>query len=445
MSKETLNTGMEKVFFFFFLENPNQISNVEPYFFRNENIQFIYSILRDDYLKSKNKIVPTSQQIFAMTKLHDPEGKISDKLLKIILKGDNKKYEDEWLEPSFKAWKISNLVKNNVMKSIDFVRWIDDVNYDNVVEIAYKINQIFNEVQLIDSDEDDLGDDFDDPESHKQEYNRFKIPTGWSCLDNMMTGGWDYASLNVLLGETNVGKSMWLNNIAVNMADQGKNVLFITLEMASHKCMKRMGSMRLKIPIDDYDEKSKDTIFMKNRINNLKTGNGGVFDSKPGKIIVKKFPTGSLTVTELDNYITKIEQTKNIKIDSVLVDYINIMGIEKGLDFSNMLFLKGKHLAEGLRYLADKHNVAMITATQTDKSVWGASDISLRDIPESKAIAETADAVWAIIRNSEMKRQNLYRLKVLKLRDGEYKDEQIRFNFNTNFLTMDDDEFVGAK
>ena len=144
------------------------------------------------------------------------------------------------------------------------------------------------------------------------------------------------------------------------------------------------------------------------------------------------------------NYITKLEQVKKIKIDAVLVDYINIMGIEKGLDFANMLFLKGKHLAEGLRYLADKHNVALITATQTNKSVWGASDISLRDIPESKAVAETADAVWAIIRNSEMKRQNKYRLKVLKLRDGEYKDEQIRYDFNTTFLSMENDEFVGT-
>ena len=238
--------------------------------------------------------------------------------------------------------------------------------------------------------------------------------------------------------------SMWLNNIAVNIANQGKNVVFVTLEMASHKCMKRMGSMRLKIPIDEYDDKSKDSIYMKNKLNQMKSNNS-MFDEKPGKIFVKKFPTGSLTITELDNYITKLEQTKKIKIDAVLVDYINIMGLEKGLDFSNMLFLKGKHLAEGLRYIADKQNVAMITATQTDKSVWGGSDISLRDIPESKAIAETADAVWAIIRNSEMKRQNLYRLKVLKLRDGEYSDEQIRFDFNTNFLSIENDEFVGTK
>jgi hypothetical protein len=71
-----------------------------------------------------------------------------------------------------------------------------------------------------------------------------------------------------------------------------------------------------------------------------------------------------------------------------------------------MLFLKGKHLAEGLRRIGEKHNLAVLTATQTDKAVWGANDIDLKNMPESKAIAETADSVWAIIRNSEMKKNN---------------------------------------
>ena len=238
--------------------------------------------------------------------------------------------------------------------------------------------------------------------------------------------------------------SMWMQNIAVKAADQGANVVYITLEMGSQKCMKRMGSMRLKIPNSEYDEKSRDTIFMKNRINSLKNMNSGLFNSKPGKIFVKKYNTSDCTVTDLDNYIHKLESAKGIKINMVLVDYINIMSLEKGLDFTSMLYLKGKHLAEGLRYVADKHNCCIITATQTDKSVWGANDIDLKNMPESKAIAETADSVWAIIRNPEMKKNNLYRLKILKLRDGEHSGEQIRFDFDTKFLVMENDEMVGT-
>lgn len=241
--------------------------------------------------------------------------------------------------------------------------------------------------------------------------------------------------------------SMWLHNIAVNAANTGTNVLMITLEMANQKVMKRIGSMRLKINIDEYDEKSKDSVFMKQRINNLKSQStvGDIFDSQPGKIFVKKYNTSDCTITDIDNYIKKFEEVKRIKVGMVLVDYINIMSVEKGNDSGNMLYLKGKHLAEGLRRIADKYDIAVITATQVDKAVWGASDIKLADIPESKAIADTADSVWGIIRNSEMKRQNIYRLKILKLRDGEHKEEQVRFDFNTKFLTMENDQLVGVK
>jgi replicative DNA helicase len=441
---EKMNVGMEKVFFHHILDNAEQFLKVEPYFFKNEDIQYIYSIVRNEYIVSKKKVVATPQQILAMVKINDTEKNIADNLVKMLLKGDNTAYENEWISEKFKAWKISNLTKNNVLKSIELIRGLEEINYNNVVDIASKIKQIHNEVSLIADDDEDLGDDFDDPESHKVTDTTRKMSTGWSCMDKILNGGWDQASLNVLMGETNVGKSMWMQNMAVKAADQGANVLFVTLEMGSQKCMKRMGSMRLKIPINDYDEKSSDGIFMKNKINALKNMNGGLFNSKPGKIIVKKYDTSTCTITDLDNFITKLEAQKAIKINMVLVDYINIMGIEKGLDFSNMLFLKGKHLAEGLRYLADKHNCCFITATQTDKSVWGASDIDLKSIPESKAIAETADSVWAIIRNSEMKKNNLYRLKILKMRDGEHKGEQVRFNFDTKFLLMENDEFVGA-
>lgn len=238
--------------------------------------------------------------------------------------------------------------------------------------------------------------------------------------------------------------SMWLNNIAVKMADAGKNILYVTLEMPSHKCMKRMGSQRMRIPIDEYDQLSKDEVYMKNKINELKFSNGDVFEKEVGKLFVKKFPTSSLTVTELDNFIHKFQEVKKLNLDAIVIDYINIMGIEKGNDFSNMLFLKGKHLAEGVRRVADKYNLVAITATQTDKSVWGASDIALKDIPESKALAETSDVVFGIIRNPEMKKNNKYRLKILKLRDGEFKEDQVKFDFNTKFLLMENDEFYGS-
>ena len=334
-----------------------------------------------------------------------------------------------------------------MLKGIDILRGIDEVDYDDTLKIAEQIKTMFGGVLNVDDDDEDLGDDFDDPESHKQDISKNCIPSGWSNIDNLLGGGWNKSTLNVLMGETNVGKSMWLHNIATNAANAGENVLLITLEMANRKVMKRLGCMRLKINTADYDEKTKDPSFIKQRLNNLKSqviGNS-LFDSKPGKIFVKKYNTSDCTVTDIDNYIKKFEEVKRLKVGMVIIDYINIMSIEKGYEnVSSMLYLKGKHLAEGLRRLGDKYDVAMVTATQTDKSVWGASDIKLGDIPESKAIADTADSVWGIIRNPEMKKNNVYRLKILKLRDGEHHEEQVRFEFNTNFLTMENDQLVGT-
>ena len=444
---ETMNTNMEKHYFIYILDNPDQFSKVEPAFFKNSDIQFVYTVIREEYLRSESHTVPSIQQIVAMVKLADQENKISGAVLKLLLQSDNSDISSEWLVPRFKAWKIQNQLKGDVMRGIDMVRGIDEINYDNVVEVAHKLKGMFGNVLLVDDDDQDLGSDFDDPESHKQLISKNCIPTGWSCIDSILGGGWSKSTLNVIMGETNVGKSMWLHNIGTNAANNGANVLIITLEMATRKVMKRLGSMRLKINSDEYDEKSKDPIFMKQRLNNLKSqaGVGNLFDSQPGKIFVKKYNTSDCTVTDIDNYIKKFEEVKRLKVGMVIVDYINIMSIEKGFDITNMLYLKGKHLAEGLRRIGDKYECAVVTATQTDKAVWGASDIKLGDIPESKAIADTADSVWGIIRNPEMKRNNIYRLKILKLRDGEHHEEQVRFDFNTKFLTMENDVLVGVK
>jgi replicative DNA helicase len=444
---EVMNTNMEKHYFIYILDNPDQFSKVEPFFFKNSDIQFVYTVIREEYMRSESHIVPSVQQIYSMVKLADQESKISNNVLKLLLQSDNTDISDEWLVPRFKGWKIQNQLKGDMMKGIEMIRGIEDINYDNIVDVAHKVKGMFNNVLLVDDDDNDLGEDFDDPESHRQMVAKNNILTGWSNIDNILGGGWSKSTLNVIMGETNVGKSMWLHNIATNAANNGANVLIITLEMATRKVMKRLGSMRLKIDSTEYDEKSKDPIFMKQRLNNLKSQStvGNLFDSQPGKIFVKKYNTSDCTVTDIDNYVKRFEEVKRLKVGMIVVDYINIMAIEKGQEITNMLYLKGKHLAEGLRRIADKYECTVVTATQTDKAVWGASDIKLGDIPESKAIADTADSVWGIIRNPEMKKNNIYRLKILKLRDGEHHEEQVRFDFNTKFLTMENDVLVGAK
>jgi len=445
---DAANVNLEKAFFAKILTEPEQFYKVKPHFFVNEQIRIVYDTIRSEYIESNSKIVPSPAQIWTMVSLIDSERKVTKESLKILLKEDLSAYEDEWLMSRFKSWKVSKHTRDQLKESIDLIKDMDEINYDNVMDIAKRLKDKFAEIDSLGNDDDDLGDDFDDPESHKQLISERKMPSGWSNFDKIMGGGWDHATFNIMMGETNVGKSMWLQNISAKLVDMGYNVVFVTLEMAARKCMKRIGSMRLKIPADQYDTMSKDSMYMKQKINESKnlTPSNQLFDGgKPGKLFVKKYPTSDCTITDLENFIRKFEETKRIKIDVFIVDYINLMSIEKGYGLDTMLYLKGKHLAEGLRRLGDKYDICMITATQTDKSVWGASDINLDDIPESKAIAESADSVWAIIRNSQMKKENVYKLKILKLRDGEHHEEQIRFDFNNKYLTMDNDVLLGSK
>jgi replicative DNA helicase len=212
--------------------------------------------------------------------------------------------------------------------------------------------------------------------------------------------------------------------------------------MSERKVIKRLGSMRLKIPINEYDNTSKDIDLIRSRISNLsKIREGELFDKKIGKIITKFWAAGTVTVNEFDNYIQRLKEKRDIKIDLIIVDYITLMAPVKGIGADN-LYTKGKQLAEGLRALGAKYSCPVITGVQVAKDAWGSSDITLESVPESKAIAETADTFWAIIRTEEMKRQNLFRFKLLKQRDGDFLKSQVRINLNPTFLTLEDDQFL---
>jgi hypothetical protein len=199
-------TGLEKIYLNWVLDHPEQFQKVEPFFFKNVDIQLVYEVVRNDYLFSTKKLVPSPQQIMAMVRVADPENKLSDALIKQIIKNDNSNYGEDWILERFKSWKISNSAKNKVMQSIDYIRGLEDLDLKNTEMVVGKLKTLFSDLSIIEDDDEDLGDDFDDPESHKQDSTVYKIPTGWGCVDNILNGGWDYASLSVFLGETSVGK-----------------------------------------------------------------------------------------------------------------------------------------------------------------------------------------------------------------------------------------------
>lgn len=210
---EIVNTNLEKLFFAKIIDDPTQFYKVEPFFFRNEQIRFVYEIIRDNYINSKDKTVPSHKQIWTMITTHDTEKTISKETLKSLLTESTIDLSPEWLDKRYKAWKSSNHTRNKVVDAIDLIKKMEDVDYDNVMDIVGRLKNSFNEIDILDNDDEDFGDDFDDPENHKQQISLRKMSTGFSNMDKIMNGGWDHATFNVIMGETNVGKCFIFNTL----------------------------------------------------------------------------------------------------------------------------------------------------------------------------------------------------------------------------------------
>jgi len=438
---------LEKYFFAYIMENPSYFNRVDPIAFENPNISFIYRVIQEHYLSLDKPIIPSNHKILELVRMYDKNNKISKEFLKTLLNVDIgnivQGVDDDYLSKSIQSWCTSSLIKQKMYEAADYIRDLNPIDYNNTELVASKIRELVYNATLMDYNDEDLGLDFDDVESHIQDTKRNKISTGWHNIDDLLQGGWDIKTLNIIIGPSNSGKSLWLSNIAVNSANVGKNVIYFSLEMSEKKVLKRLGSMRLKIPIDEYDIKSKDTNFMTSKLKHLKTSNldfgkgSDLFNNKVGKIFVKEFPAGSASVSDLDNHIKKLQEVKGIKIDMVIVDYLTIMSPNSKNNSS--LFQNGKQLSEGLRAIGQKYEIAMVTAMQVGKDNYGASDIHLSDISESKAIVETADVIFGIIRTDPMRANGKYHLKLLKLRDGDFKWERTQFDLNKKYLNIEND------
>ena len=442
-----MTSSLEKVFFNYILKNKKYFEIIRPYFFRNSEIQFVFGIIREYMTKNSDAQIPTPRQILDMVTLEDKEGIITKEILKSLLTDNLKDYDEKnFIEPKFNAWILSNRIKAGTVDIIDETRNFDNISdFESAIERANKIRAIVDEMSSTNFvDDDDLGSDFDEAELHVQDSSRFKVKSGFETIDHILGGGWDIGTLNCVMAETNNGKSLWMQNFAIRTADAGYNVLYVTLEMSERKVLKRLGAMRLRIPINDYDTVSKDTELIRKKIKSLgsmKEG-GDLFSNKVGKIYTKFWAAGTATINEFDNYVQKIQQKRGIKFDMIIVDYITLVAPVKGA--GDNLYTKGKHLAEGLRALGAKYKCPIITGVQVLKDAWNASDITLESVPESKAIAETADTFFAIIRTEEMKRLNIYRFKLLKQRDGDFLKSQIKLSLNPTYLTLENDQFLDA-
>ncbi len=226
-----MNPQLEKVFFNYILKNKKYFSIVKPYFFRNSEIQFVYGVIMNYIIGSKESKVPTNRQILDMVTLEDKESIITKEILKSILSLDLKEYSEiDFILPKFNAWILSNRLKTGTVDVIEETRNLDNIsNFEKAIETANKIRSIVDEMSSTNFiQDDDLGSDFDEPESHVQDSSRFKVNSGFGTIDHMLGGGWDISTLNVIMAQTNGGKCFFgdgyikVRNLGINQIKEEK-------------------------------------------------------------------------------------------------------------------------------------------------------------------------------------------------------------------------------
>jgi len=235
-----------------------------------------------------------------------------------------------------------------------------------------------------------------------------RISFGLSYFDKITKGGIPNKTLNVVMAGTGTGKSLFMCHLASTILLQGKNVLYITCEMAEEKIAERIDANLLNVQIQDIIDIPKPMFEDKVKKLQKKT---------QGKLIVKEYPTASAHAGHFDALIKELHLKKDFVPDIVFIDYLNICTSQRYRAGSNInSYTVVKSIAEELRGLAVKYNVPIFSATQTTRGGFSNSDVSLTDTSESFGLPATADLMFALISNDELEQMGQIMVKQLKNR-----------------------------
>ena len=235
-----------------------------------------------------------------------------------------------------------------------------------------------------------------------------KVPFDLDLMNRITKGGLSKKTLNVILAGTGVGKSLFMCHMAANNLTDGKNVLYITLEMAEERIAERIDANLLDTPLDQLEDLPRESYEAK--IERLKT-------KCKGRLIVKEYPTSQASSSNFRHLIEELKIKKNFVPDIIYIDYLNICAsarIKYGANVNSYTYIKA--IAEELRGLAVENDVPIVSATQTTRTGYTSSDVGLEDTSESFGLPATADFMFAVIRTEELDGLNQVLVKQLKNR-----------------------------
>lgn len=253
------------------------------------------------------------------------------------------------------------------------------------------------------------------------------IPSGWDWIDNKIDGGFrsEGKALYIFAGQTNVGKSIVLGNLAVNIANTGRTVVLISLEMSEMVYARRLGSNISKIPIKSLSDNSDKFI---DKINSYSCENCN------SRIIIKEFPPSTITPRSLEAFLKSLIN-RGITFDAVVLDYINLLTTNEG----DNSYERVKFIAEQIRAMSYVFTCPFITATQLSRSGFDIENPDMTTISESIGLAATADFIASVYQQEGDNMNNRLRFGLMKNRWGTNSGSNI-FGIDYSTLSIYEDD-----
>ena len=312
--------------------------------------------------------------------------------------------KSEWLIDETEKWCKERAVYLALMDAISIH---DGSDSDRTRD---SIPQILSDALAVGFD-DSIGHDYLGDYSDRYDFYHLKeerTSFGIEYLDKITGGGIANKTLSIALAGTGVGKSLFMCDFAAKVLMQGKNVLYITMEMAEERIAERIDANLLDVNIQDMRDVPRQIFESKIAKVRGKT---------QGRLFIKEYPTASAHPGHFDALIKELQLKQGFKPDIVFVDYLNICASQRFKAGSNAnSYTIVKAIAEELRGLAGKHDLPLVSATQTTRSGYGSSDVELTDTSESFGLPATADLMFALIKTEELEEQGQIMVKQLKNR-----------------------------
>ena len=313
--------------------------------------------------------------------------------------------DEQWLVDTTEKWCQDRAIYNAIMESISII----DGKHETLTKGA--LPDLLSKALGVAFDTN-VGHDYIENQEERYEFyhqQEDRIPFDLEYFNKITKGGVPNKTLNIALAGTGVGKSLFMCHVAASALVQGRDVLYITMEMAEERIAERIDANLLNTPIDQLTNLSKEMHRTKVEDIARKTA---------GKLIIKEYPTGSAHTGHFRALLNELKLKKQFEPEIIFIDYLNICASSrmKGMGGAINSYNYIKAIAEELRGLAVEFNVPLFSATQTTRSGYSNSDVGLEDTSESFGLPATADLMFAIISTEELQNRGQMMVKQLKNR-----------------------------